>query len=46
MYPDAMKVDGTVNRAVLPAIFNPEDLNALSRRCVSRTRYQEVLLLY
>jgi len=26
---DAMKEDGTVNRAVLPAIFNPEDLNAL-----------------
>ncbi len=27
--PDAMKEDGTVNRAVLPAIFNPDDLNAL-----------------
>jgi electron transfer flavoprotein beta subunit len=26
---DAMKADGTVNRAVLPAIYNPEDLNAL-----------------
>ncbi len=26
---DAMKEDGTVNRAILPAIFNPEDLNAL-----------------
>ena len=25
----AMKEDGTVNRAKLPAIFNPEDLNAL-----------------
>jgi electron transfer flavoprotein beta subunit len=25
----AMKEDGTVNRASLPAIFNPEDLNAL-----------------
>jgi electron transfer flavoprotein beta subunit len=25
----AMKDSGTVNRAVLPAIFNPEDLNAL-----------------
>ncbi len=25
----AMKEDGTVNRAALPAIFNPEDLNAL-----------------
>jgi len=28
---DAMKSDGTVNRAVLPAIFNPEDLNALEQ---------------
>jgi electron transfer flavoprotein beta subunit len=26
---DAMKEDGTINRAALPAIFNPEDLNAL-----------------
>lgn len=26
---EAMKEDGTVNRANLPAIFNPEDLNAL-----------------
>ena len=26
---DAMKADGTVNRAALQAIFNPEDLNAL-----------------
>lgn len=26
---DAMKADGTVNRAALPAITNPEDLNAL-----------------
>ena len=26
---DAMKPDGTVNRAALPAITNPEDLNAL-----------------
>jgi len=28
---DAMKADGTVNRGVLPAIFNPEDLNALEQ---------------
>ena len=28
---DAMKADGTVNRAVLPAIFNPEDLHALEQ---------------
>lgn len=26
---DAMKEDGTINRAALPAIYNPEDLNAL-----------------
>jgi electron transfer flavoprotein beta subunit len=26
---DAMKPDGTINRAALPAITNPEDLNAL-----------------
>ncbi|HNW83078.1 MAG TPA: electron transfer flavoprotein subunit beta/FixA family protein [bacterium] len=26
---NAMKDDGTVNRAILPAVFNPEDLNAL-----------------
>jgi electron transfer flavoprotein beta subunit len=26
---DVMKEDGTINRSVLPAIFNPEDLNAL-----------------
>lgn len=28
---DAMKADGTVNRAALPAVFNPEDLNALEQ---------------
>jgi len=28
---DAMKADGTVNRAALPAIFNPEDLDALEQ---------------
>ena len=28
---DAMTAEGTVNRAVLPAIFNPEDLNALEQ---------------
>lgn len=29
--PDAMTLQGTVNRAALPAIFNPEDLNALEQ---------------
>ncbi|MFI3294927.1 MAG: electron transfer flavoprotein subunit beta/FixA family protein [Rikenellaceae bacterium] len=28
---DAMKADGTVNRAALAAIYNPEDLNALEQ---------------
>lgn len=28
---DAMKADGTVNRAVLEAIFNPEDMHALEQ---------------
>ncbi len=28
---DAMRADGTVNRAALPAIFNPEDLYALEQ---------------
>lgn len=28
---DAMKEDGTMNRAALPTIFNPEDLNALEQ---------------
>ena len=28
---DAMKEDGTINRGALPAIFNPEDLNALEQ---------------
>ncbi len=26
---DVMKADGTLNRAALPAVFNPDDLNAL-----------------
>ena len=28
---DAMTPEGTVNRAALPAIFNPEDMNALEQ---------------
>ena len=28
---DAMNADGTINRSALPAIFNPEDLNALEQ---------------
>lgn len=29
--PDAMTPEGTVNRGALPAVFNPEDLNALEQ---------------
>ena len=36
---DAMKEDGTVNRAALPAIFNPEDLNALETALQIRDSY-------
>ena len=36
---DAMKADGTVNRAALPAIFNPEDLNALELALQLKDRY-------
>ena len=38
---DAMKEDGTVNRAVLPAIFNPEDLNALELALQVKDRHPE-----
>jgi electron transfer flavoprotein beta subunit len=36
---EAMKEDGTVNRAALPAIFNPEDLNALETALEVRDRF-------
>lgn len=36
---DAMKADGTVNRAALPAIFNPEDLNALEQALQLKDRF-------
>jgi electron transfer flavoprotein beta subunit len=36
---DAMKADGTVNRAALPAIFNPEDLNALEQALRVKDKY-------
>ena len=36
---DAMKEDGTVNRQVLPAIFNPEDLNALEQALCIKDDY-------
>lgn len=36
---EAMKADGTVNRAALPTIFNPEDLNALELALQLKDRY-------
>ncbi len=41
---DAMKADGTVNRAALPAIFNPEDLNALEVALSIKDRYPESII--
>lgn len=38
---DAMKADGTVNRSVLPAIFNPEDLNALEQALRIKDQFPE-----
>lgn len=38
---DAMKEDGTVNRAALPAIFNPEDLNALEQALALKEKYPD-----
>ena len=34
-----MKADGTINRAALPAIFNPEDKNALEAALSVKERY-------
>jgi len=44
---DAMKPDGTVNRGILPAIFNPEDLNALEQALILKDKYDgsEVIVL-
>ena len=36
---EAMKEDGTVNRAALPTIFNPEDLHALEAALELRDQY-------
>lgn len=37
---DAMNPDGTVNRAALPTVFNPEDLNALEMALKVRDRME------
>jgi electron transfer flavoprotein beta subunit len=36
---EAMKDDGTVNRAALPTVFNPEDLNALETALAVRQQH-------
>jgi electron transfer flavoprotein beta subunit len=36
---EAMKEDGTINRAALPAVFNPEDLNALEEALELKDRH-------
>ncbi|MDO5566279.1 MAG: electron transfer flavoprotein subunit beta/FixA family protein [Planctomycetia bacterium] len=36
---EAMKEDGTINRAALPAIFNPEDLHALEAALEVKERF-------
>ena len=33
---DAMNADGTINRAALPAIFNPDDMKALEMALMCR----------
>ena len=37
---DAMTAEGTVNRAALPAIFNPEDLNALEQALYQKDMFE------
>lgn len=37
--PDAMTAEGTINRAALPAIYNPEDLNALEQALRLKDKY-------
>lgn len=41
---DAMKANGTVNRAALPAIFNPEDLKALELALRLKDEYPETIV--
>ncbi len=36
---EAMKEDGTINRSALPAVFNPEDLNALEEALKLKDRH-------
>jgi len=42
---DAMKSDGTVNRAALPAIYNPEDLNALEQALQIKDKIEDTEII-
>ncbi|HQO09937.1 MAG TPA: electron transfer flavoprotein subunit beta/FixA family protein [Clostridiales bacterium] len=42
---DAMTSDGTVNRAALPAIYNPEDLNALEQALLIKDKYADTEII-
>lgn len=37
--PDAMTAEGTINRSALPAIFNPDDLNALEQALILKDKF-------
>ena len=37
--PDAMTAEGTINRSALPAVFNPEDLNALEQALILKDKF-------
>ena len=40
---DAMKEDGTINRAALPAIFNPDDLKALEMALACKDALKDIM---
>ena len=40
---DAMKEDGTINRATLPAIFNPDDLKALEMALACKDTLKDIM---
>ncbi len=40
---DAMKEDGTINRAALPAIFNPDDLKALEMALACKDAIKDIM---
>ena len=43
---DAMKADGTINRAALPAIFNPEDPVSYTHLDVYKRQPRNSLILF